>query len=82
MAAPLFSAIVDEAGKTILRKAGRFISKKAFELQSGRSTQVSTLAQRMHAEIGPPMGGGDWVSRTRQSAEKFTEFLADSNELG
>ena len=82
MAAPIFSAIVNAAGKTIFRKKGRFISKQQFIRQSGRTPEVSTLAQRLQAEIGPPIGGGDWVSRVRQSAEKFIEFLADENELG
>ncbi len=96
MAGPIVTAIVNKVGRTIYRKAGRFISESQFVRESklitghragaGRfdkgTKSVSDIARRMTAEIGPPIGGGDWVSRVRGSTEKFTDFLADSNQLG
>lgn len=75
MASPIFTAIINQAGRTIYRGlGGRFISKKTFERGS--------LAHRVMAEIGPPIGGGDWVSRVRQSSQRFIDIMADDNQLG
>lgn len=61
-----------------LKGAGQFISRQAH----AQSLSTSGVAQRLMAEIGPPLGGGDWVSRVRKSAEKFVDLLGDANQLG
>ena len=83
MAVPIVTAIVNKLGRTIYRQAGRFISRSTFLRESGQVPRTATeISRRLMAEIGPPIGGGDWVSRVRQSADKFIEFLADENQLG
>ena len=83
MATPLVTAVVNKVGKTIYRQAGRFISRNTFLRESGRVPKTAAgIARRIMAEIGPPIGGGDWVSRVRKSTERFTDVLAEENELG
>jgi len=83
MAAPIVTAIVNKVGQTIYRQSGRFISRHTFLRESGRVPKTASgLARALLEEMGPPIGGGDWVSRVRKSAERFTEVLADENELG
>lgn len=96
MATPLVTAIINKAGNTIYRKAGRFISKSTFDRESRRipagfkrggqllskfTGAENSIARQMMAEFGPPLNGGNWVARVRMSAEKFTNMLADANEL-
>ena len=92
MAAPIAAVLskpfVNKLGRTIYRQGGKFISQgdyfKALRapmgsfIQRGSKTTLQSIAQQMMAEIGPPIGGGNWVSRVRQSSDKFEEFLGDS----
>lgn len=64
--------------KAGVKGAGRFLSRA----DHARSLSVSEVAQRIHAEIGPPLGDANWVSRVRKSTEKFIDFLADENAIG
>ena len=97
--AAIFSAAVNKLGRTIFRKAGRFVSEQTYkrgtsalarsgaanvsrQLTRGERQQNKTLAQHVMDQVGPPIGGGNWVSRTRQSASRFEEMLGDNNELG
>lgn len=61
-----------------IKGAGQFVSRAAF----ARGLEKSGIAQRLMDEIGAPIGGGDWVSRVRKSSDKFTDMLADNNQLG
>lgn len=95
MAAPIAGILskpfVNKLGRTIYRQGGRFISEgnyfKALRKPMGTFIKRSTIttlrsiAQQMMQEIGPPIGGGNWVSRVRQSSEKFEEFLGDSSDI-
>lgn len=96
MATPLVTAVVNKLGKTIFRQGGKFISRSTFlrEVRRGpggrfvsavkhaRSLTKPGLAQHILDVLGPPIGGGDWVSRVRKSEERFIELLGDSNQLG
>ena len=96
------TAIANALGKTIYRKAGRFISEKTYNREIQRAAGVVTrarsvfssdnnqrrggtiqqIADRLNNVFGPPIGGGNWVSRVRTSTEKFEDILADGNQLG
>lgn len=101
MAAAIVTAVVNAAGKTIYRQAGRFISKSKFlreirragkgiatggqfvsRAAHARGLSKSALAHQMMLEVGPPIGGGDWVSRVKKSTERFSDMLANDNSLG
>jgi len=98
MATALVSAVVNLAGKTIYRQAGRFISKAVYLREIRRATGIGGrfVSAAQHARgltkggiadllmntVGPPIGGGDWVSRVRQSQSRFAELLGDNNQLG
>ena len=91
MAAPIFSSAVNKFGRTIFRKAGRFISESTFrqgtravaqQFRKRDTGRQPNLAKLLMDTIGPPIGGGNWVSRVRQSASRFQELLGDNNELG
>lgn len=92
MAAPLVTAIANKAGRTIFRKAGKFISESQFKRESsilgtaaktvarfksaGSPAQIN-LAARLMNEIGPPIGGGTWESRVKKSTEHFIDILGE-----
>jgi len=61
-----------------VKGAGRFLSRA----KHARALDKAGIAQRLLEEIGAPIGGGDWVSRVRKSTERFTDLLADDNQLG
>ena len=94
MAGPLITALFSKKlGRTIYRQSGRFISRQTYRQrfvtggaslsQKGiRGMSPSDLARAVMNKIGPPIGGGNWVSRTRQSSERFIELVGENNELG
>lgn len=61
-----------------VKGAGQFMSRA----KHARSLDDRALAQRLLDEMGPPIGGGNWVARVRKSTEKFMDLLADDNQLG
>ncbi len=93
MAAPILQAILSKTGRTLYKKGSSFISKKVFERESNRGSGgrflarskdpgVSRLAAQMMEEVGPPIGGGDWSSRVRESTERFEHMMGNNNQLG
>jgi hypothetical protein len=58
--------------------AGQFVSRSTH----AHSLNRAGLAQRLMDEIGAPIGGGDWTARVRKSTERFTDMLAEDNQLG
>lgn len=96
MAGPLLTAIPNELGRIVYRKAGRFISQADFlkekrRLPTGRfqskTDYIKGLGDRdlesylRDAFGGGPLGGGQWVARVKQSAERFANMLAGQNRL-
>ena len=61
-----------------LEGAGRFVSAA----KHARGLTKSGVAKLMKDIFGSPIGGGNWVSRVRESTEKFIELLGDENALG
>ena len=94
------TAIVNAVGRTIFRKAGRFISRNTYlreirripkgvegagrfisKIQHAGGLTQAGLAQQLQAMFGPPIGGGNWVSRVRKSTERFIDLAAEGNAL-
>ena len=67
-------------GTSALRRAGK--SNVARALTTTEKRDSSSLAQQIMNQVGPPIGGGNWISRVRQSTERFTEMAGNDNELG
>lgn len=92
MAAPIFTAILNKAGRTVFRRAGKFITESDFAkgtrrgaagkfISRGQADKNSIIAQRLQQKFGPPLGGGNWVSRVRQSTERFTELSGGDDDM-
>ena len=96
MPAPLVTAAVNSVGRTIFRKAGRFISKQDFlresrraaggqfvsKLKHARGLSQTNLAELLQNKFGSPIDGGSWGAKIRKSAERFIDVAADANQLG
>ncbi len=93
MAAPILQAILSKTSRTLYKKGSSFISKKVFERESNRGSGgrflarsqdpgVSRLAAQMLEEFNAPIDGGDWVSKVRESTERFEHMMGNNNQLG
>lgn len=67
-------------GTSALRRAGKSNISRALTTTERRST--TSLAQQIMNQVGPPIGGGNWISRVRQSSERFIDMVGNDNDLG
>jgi hypothetical protein len=94
--AAIFTAIPNAVGRIIYREAGRFISKQKYQREKRRgrggkfrskSDVIAGLDDRGLESFlrnqfgGGPIGGGNWVTRVRQSSERFADVLADQGAI-
>lgn len=82
MAVPIVTQV---AGRVAYRLQGKFISRATYLREIRRSAKgrfgsptADTIAEVIRAQYGPPVGGGDWISRVQNSFDRFRDIARNA----